>query len=263
MKRDDFRHMYRGKQLHALTEKDVEAMRPYKKTGQGKEHALLMLHGFTSSPAVYRNLLPLIKGYDAIVCPVLSGHADSIDAFAQSTAMDWMESAEKACEALLNDYKKVDVLGLSLGGLLACALSQKFSLHHLYLLAPALDIRLKINNSLTLARLCHALGFRQYRNVAGNILNPDQSEISYRRLPTSIIIEILTLIDEFNFVAPPCPIDLFLGRKDAVVNSEKVNKRFKKLNHASIHWLNHSAHVLPLDNDVQYIADCINKNMGS
>lgn len=261
MKRDDFRHMHRGKQLAGLSEKDVQAMGAIKQTGQGREHALLMLHGFTSSPAVYRYLLPQIKHYDAIVCPVLSGHADSIDAFSQSTAADWLESADRACGDLLADYKKVDVLGLSLGGVLACALSQKYSLNHLYLLAPALELRIHINTSLNLARLCHALGFRQYRNAAGNIANPEHTEISYRRLPTNIIIEILSLIDEFNFLAPSCPIDLFLGRQDIVVNCEKVHKRFKNLNNVSIHWLKQSAHVLPLDNDYQEIADCINRNM--
>ena len=54
------------------------------------------------------------------------------------------------------------------------------------------------------------------------------------------------------------PTDLFLGSFDEVVDSEQVAKRFFNAPQCNIHWLQNSAHVLPLDNDVNAIIDCMN-----
>ncbi len=260
MIRDDFRHMYCGRQLDAVSDEMIDLMQPVRITGKGKNRALLMLHGFTSSPAVYRDLIPHIKHYDAIICPVLPGHADSIARFSKITASDWLTAANAACEEVMREYKRVDVLGLSLGGLLACALSQHHQFNHMYLLAPALRLRLHMTTSLKLAKTLHFLGFRQIRNAAGNIVNPEHTEISYRRLPIETVIEILSFINDFHYMPPSCPVDVFLGCHDIVVNSQRVGALFARKDHTTIHWLKNSAHVLPLDNDIQEIIDCMNKN---
>lgn len=260
MNNDDFRYMRRGKQLSGLTEEELVFLNPVNQIGKGNEHALLILHGFSSSPAVYRYLIPKIKNYDAIVCPVLPGHAESIEAFSRSKASDWLLKAKNTCELLINDYKKVDVLGLSLGGLLACELSRIFPLNHLFLLAPALKLHMPVNSMLKLAQILKWFGFRYLRNAAGNLITENNAEIAYRKLPITSIIEMLNLAKEYQWVAPTCPVDLFLGMHDEVVASQQVEELFSSLPNVSIHWLNNSAHVLPLDNDLDQIINCINQN---
>jgi len=258
MNNDDFRYMRRGKALSGLTQKEINLLEPVDQRSKGKERALLLLHGFSSSPAVYRSIIPQIKHYNAIVCPVLQGHAESIEAFSLSKAKDWRASANKACEALVNEYEKVDVLGLSLGGLLACELSQRYSLNHLFLLAPALKLHMNICLMLKLAQVLHCLGFNQFRNGAGNLITNEQAEIAYRKLPINAIIEMLSLAQNYEWVPPSCPVDLFLGTYDEVVNSIEVEKLFTSMSNVTIHWLKNSAHVLPLDNDYKDIIKCIN-----
>lgn len=255
---EDFRYMHRGKQLSAITKQDVALMEPINQRGKGTGRALLMLHGFSSSPAVYRLLIPQLKHYDAIVCPVLTGHAESIEAFSHSNASEWLETATNACDALIKEYKTVDVLGLSLGGLLACELSKRFPINHLYLLAPALKLHLHIPAMIMLTKTLKALGFRYLRNAAGNLFTNSQAEIAYRQLPLSTILEILQLMRDYKLVAPTCPVSLFLGRFDEVVASEEVEQLFASLPNVTVHWLEHSAHVLPLDGDLDEIVDCIN-----
>ena len=128
---NDFRYMRQGQQLSDLKSEESSLLIPIDQQGKNKEHALLILHGFSSSPAVYRDLIPKIKHYDAIVCPVLPGHADSINSFSKSKGCEWLKAAEEHCATLINEYKKVDVLGLSLGGLLSYKLSHSFALNHL------------------------------------------------------------------------------------------------------------------------------------
>lgn len=255
---NDFCHMRRGKVLSGLKKSEKPLLEAVDKRGQGREKALLALHGFSSSPAVYRFLLPQLTHYDAIVCPILTGHGLSIDSFAQSTAQDWLDTAMSACEDLCKNYQKVDVMGLSLGGLLACQLSQVFPLNHLYLLAPALKLHLAVKRNLLLAQVLRFIGFHMLRNKAGNILSPEHAEIAFRKIPVSAIVEILHFLLHFKFVPPTCGVDLFLGRHDEVVNSQAVALLFEGLDNVRVHWLENSAHVLPLDGDLGEIVGCVN-----
>jgi len=259
MNSNDFRYIWRGKQLGSLSQQELTLLEPGERRNGKTNKALLLLHGFSSSPAVYRYLIPQIKNYDAIISPLLSGHGDSIQTFSQAKAADWLLSAETSCQRLINEFQQVDVLGLSLGGLLACELSRRFQLNHLYLLAPALKLHMSTKRMLKLARFLKKTGFIQLRNGAGNIISKEHAEIAYRRLPITTITEMLILADEYQWVPPNCPVDLFLGQDDLVVDSKKVEALFSPLANTTIHWLTHSAHVLPLDNDLDKIVECINK----
>lgn len=258
---DDFRCMQRGVQLFALSKQDESILAPVNLRTGGKKRALLLIHGFSSSPAVFRKLVPLLSGYDAIVCPVLPGHADSIKAFAKAKASDWFSLVEQVCEQLLSEFEELDVLGLSLGGLLAIHLSKRYPLRHLYLLAPALDLQVAVNQSLLLIKALNWLGFSAIRSNGGNLYSASACEITYRRLPLSTLVEIFTTIQQFEFAAPTCPTDLFLGCHDQVVCSWRVADRFASRDNINIHWLVNSAHVLPLDGDLETIAACIKKNL--
>ena len=253
----DFRWMWQGNIIAPLLHQQANLLGPIDIRGEGRARALLLLHGFASSPAVFRELLPALTMYDAVVCPVLPGHADSIAAFSRAKAGDWLSAAEKACSDLLDDYPSVDVMGLSLGGLLACHLSYRFSLNHLYLLAPALSMHMNVPMNLMFARALHALGFRLLRNCGGGIHIRGREELIYRQLPISTIIQILTLMKDFTFEPPRCATDLFLGRFDAVVDSSCVATCFASLPNVTTHWLEHSAHILPLDGDIEAIVACV------
>lgn len=254
---DDFRYIRRGKQLSGLKKEELGLLEPVNIRGKGTDRALLLLHGFSSSPAVYRYLIPQIKHYDALVCPILPGHAESVDAFSQAKAAEWLSTATDTCAELIRDYKKVDILGLSLGGLLACQLSQLFPINHLYLLAPALKLDMNVGVRLKLVQFLRFLGFYHLRNIAGNLLSDTESEITYRKLPISAVIEMLTLFQNYQWVPPTCPIDLFLGEHDAVVATKQIAQLFAGLPNVSTHWLKNSAHVLPLEGDLQEIITCV------
>ena len=258
MNLNDFRYMSHGKQVADLKKSDLLLLKPIDQRSTKTERVLLLLHGFTSTPAVFRYLIPQLKNYDALICPVLPGHAESIQAFTHIKANDWVLYTMQVCKDLFKEYTKVDVLGLSLGGLLTCKLSQHFSFNHMFLLAPALKLPMNITRNLKLLRILKYLGFCELRGMAGNILG-NYHELSYRKLPITTLMEVLTLIQEHQWVAPTCPIDLFLGAQDSVVSSKDVEELFSQQPNTNIHWLNNSAHVLPLDNDLEQIIQCINE----
>ncbi|MDP3562476.1 MAG: alpha/beta fold hydrolase [Legionellaceae bacterium] len=258
---NDFNFMWRGKVVRPLDQNEISLLSPIDINRKESGRALLLLHGFASSPAIYRELLPTFTMYDAIVCPVLAGHADSIDAFAKSTANDWLETVIHAGQLLAKRYETVDVMGLSLGGLLACKLSEYMTINHLYLLAPALVLCGPTRVLLTCAQVLRKLGLKRITNHAGNFHIKGHAELTYRQLPLKAIIEILTYVSTNQFKLPRCPTDLFLGRYDEVVDSSAVARLFANDLNTKIHWLNNSAHILPLDGDIEAIVDCVKRNI--
>lgn len=257
---NDFHYMWRGKSIRPLLNQESYLLSPIDIRRNDSGRALLLLHGFSSSPAIYRELLPAFTMYDAVLCPALPGHAESVESFAKARASEWLSTTMKACRNLTQQYETVDVMGLSLGGLLACKLSEHFKINHLYLLAPALVLHGPTRILLTCARILRYLGIKKIRNHAGNFHTHYHQELTYRQLPVSAIVEILTLILEAKFVAPNCPTDLFLGRFDEVVDSSAVAALFANCENTVIHWLNNSAHILPLDGDVDAIINCVREN---
>lgn len=258
---EDFVWMYKGKHTHAPTLEDInlilakEEKRPNKNSS-----ALLMLHGFSSSPAVFRLLTPQLNRYATILIPQLAGHGTNIRDFEQSTANAWLDSAIKAYEHLTKSHEKVDVLGLSLGGLIACHLAHQFPINHLYLLAPALDLVSPLPLLLKLATYCQRLGFRFIRNVGGRVFNSKEEELLYRLLPLTTVIEILNFIQNYQHQGWTHPTTLFLGGQDNVVNSTSVLNKLTNCLNLDVILLNKSGHVLPLDSDLDQMVQLINQS---
>ena len=264
MQTRDFAFFHRGKIIRTLGEQEVDYLKPIDQVITPlHERALLLLHGFASSPAVYRAILPHLTGYDRIVCPVLPGHAQSLQAFAQSTAQKWRDAAHAHCATLINTYAQVNVVGFSMGGALALELSRAFPIQHLYLLAPALKLYYSPALARFAARALSTLGCTSLPNYAGDFYSKSTQyqELVYRRLPIPVILEILAFVQSQTYQAPGCPTDLFLGRHDRVVDSQTIAQQFAHYSQVQIHWLEHSAHMLPLDEDRDLIR--LNEGHGS
>lgn len=260
MNLDDFRCMRRGRFLSMVSPQNAPLLENVNIRNGKKHKALLMLHGFASTPAVFRYMIPQLQGYDAIIAPKLPGHGVCLDEFSRMKGADLTAFVLQLGRELCDEFEQVDVLGLSMGGLLTSYLGQHLPLHHQYLLAPAIDLHLALDNTMLLARVLHKLGFRRVRYLAGNMRGSDTWEMSFCQMPLTTLVELLGLIKAFQFRAPNCPTDVFLGTYDEVVSSHCVSDRFSKLPDCTVHWLQQSAHLLPLDSDRDQIVRCLNQN---
>lgn len=114
-------------------------------TLKGKGQAVLMIHGLTSTPHVFRELAQAIYNQFGwtIVAPLLPGHGKTFEHLQKATASDWMEFVENEMNTLAQDFSKVHLVGLSMGGTLCAHLATKFptQTQSTTLFAPALWIK--------------------------------------------------------------------------------------------------------------------------
>ncbi|ALL71204.1 protein containing alpha/beta hydrolase fold (plasmid) [Paraburkholderia caribensis MBA4] len=87
---------------------------------EGDSHAVLMLHGLSSSPLELRYLARFLNDEGFTTCvPVLNGYT----AGSQEQAMEhWLDAATREYDALAGRYERVSICGLSIGAALSLAL---------------------------------------------------------------------------------------------------------------------------------------------
>lgn len=105
---------------------------------------VLIFHGMTGTTSEIEDLATSLHEHGMIVvAPLLSGHGISFQDFRRTTALTWLEDAEKVF-ALSKDHQGAIVLvGLSFGSLLALYLATKYpqKIDALVLLGPPLKLR--------------------------------------------------------------------------------------------------------------------------
>lgn len=100
---------------------------PFSLEGE-RADAVLLLHGWTGSPAHLRVLgTELNEAGFAVRAPLLAGHGTSLDDMVGTGWRDWMRSALERAVELGGGGRRIHLVGLSMGGVMAL------------LLAPVLD----------------------------------------------------------------------------------------------------------------------------
>lgn len=264
-----------------LNEKQKREMRPFFFEGDAvNEVGILLIHGFTGSPAEMRPLGEFLSqhGY-AVKAPLLPRHGGMPHDLKGAHWEDWANEAKKALDELSNDYKHVIVAGLSMGGLLTlhlAATQPHSTIRGIVTLAAPAAINDGRARLVKYARFfvpyyyplkgadfndpSFRAGLQQRMGSTGNgqAVNFDdrrvQKEIANSvKIPVSAIHELMELnaLVMRELPAIKTPALLFQGKNDKVVAPDSVEAIAAGLGSQNkrVVWLNHSGHVLPHEPD--------------
>ena len=227
-------------------------------SGPNADVGVLVLHGFTGSPASMRPLAEDLAGRGfAVELPLLPGHGTHWKQLNSTTWQDLAKETVRAFEQLRARTSKCVVVGLSNGGLIALRLAQTrgADLAGQVLINPflfSLDPRVKV-----LPILKSVLP--SIPGVINDIAKPDQDEVGYDRVPLRSLASVMQLQKEVrsNLPSTRIPTLLFTSRQDHVVDPKNSLEIAERIGSTDIEhvWLERSYHVATLDYDYDLIVD--------
>ncbi len=229
---------------------------PFSATG-GAEGALV-LHGFTGNPSSMRAIAEKLADAGLTVeLPRLPGHGTAVEEMLPLGWADWTAAADAAFGGLVARCATVAVVGLSMGGTLACWLAERhtevcgLALVNPLIEAPDADFRTALRDLID-------AGTPLAPGIGSDIADPDVVELTYDGTPLAAALSLFEGADEVaaGLGEILCPVLMFSSRQDHVVDPVSGDRLGAGVGGPVERvWLERSFHVATLDFDHDEIED--------
>lgn len=219
--------------------KGAEAIFIEKKSDIG----VLMLHGFSSTPAQFKELAVfLFKNGFNVSAPLIAGHGTCPDDLTKTCLGDWKESVKSAYLRLKEKSKNIFIIGNSFGSNLAFWLTKEFNNEPKGIVTLGAPIFLR-HHKILLLRLYTYGFFKKYYRKPARIYEADyidlNDEITYPVIPIKSLREFFWFIKKEtipNLDKIESPVLICHSIKDKVANPksatfiyEHVKSSYKKI----------------------------------
>jgi carboxylesterase len=218
----------------------------------GGPDSVLVLHGFTGSPASVRGVAEKLADAGLTVeLPRLPGHGTAVDDLVPCRWADWTAAAETAYQELAARSARVAVVGLSMGGSLTCWLAERhpeisgIAVVNPLVEPPGDELRSAIHDMLD-------AGVPIAPSIGSDIARPGVAELGYDGTPLAAALSLFEGVEDVALALGDihCPVLLLSSREDHVVPPTNGD-----LLAASVAgpcervWLERSYHVATMDYD--------------
>ena len=226
---------------------------------EGCTTAVLLLHGFGSSPTDFWQVYPLFddKGL-TIYAPLLAGHGTSPLDLKETTYQDWIQSADDAYLELEGSGHEVIIIGNSLGSLLALQLSMEHDPKEVILINPPITLKSKLLRVLPIIGLFE--DYHPTRLFSENDETPEFA-VKYHNYPIQSISELMSIRDETrkNLYRVDDPLIVFQSEKDTLIEPAGVDIIYQAVSsqEKEAYLLPHSTHTRFSEEDLQLITDVV------
>jgi carboxylesterase len=188
-------------------------------SASGGPAAALVLHGFTGSPQSMRPIAEaLARAGFTVEMPLLPGHGTSVADMLETGWPDWSGAADAAYQELAGRAARVVVVGLSMGGTLACWLAANHpEIAGLVCVNPFVEP--PADSFLEVLQGMLDTGEPTMPAIGSDIAKPGETELAYDQTP---IRPLLSLMAAIAGLQPrlgdiQCPLLLFNSPQDHVV----------------------------------------------
>ncbi len=219
----------------------------------GNKVGVLLIHGFTGSPAAMRGLgkyLNEIHGYTTLGIR-LPGHGTHVDDLRRSKWRDWIIAVEDGLNLLRGMCDQVYVAGISMGGVLTLIAANRYQVQGVAALSTPYgltgDWRVRFMRPLSL----FVPKFKKPAAV-GN-----RAETSYAYFVPHAIAEAAELAKLMQESLPKIniPVLLIQSRGDKVIEPNALDLISEQLHrlHPETLWLETSGHIITLDQEREIV----------
>lgn len=217
----------------------------------GGRVGVLLIHGFTSTPYVFRELgRKLASANYTVSAPLLVGHGTSPEDLESTTWEEWCASAEKALSQLEQTCDEVFILGASFGGNIACYLAaqKEHRIEGLILIGMPRWLHRYKHFLVNLGMYAYGVIGKRYFNKS-IYKNGDSSSLiggptySYYQIPTKSVRQLfplMTKVTDQALVSITCPTIIIQSTNDGLVDTHSGHYIYQKINssHKQLIWIN-------------------------
>lgn len=181
----------------------------------------LVLHGFTGTPASVYGVASALAGAGfAVEAPLLPGHGTSMDDLLDKRWDDWSGAAREAYERLASRCDRIVVVGLSMGGTLACWLAARPPAGLVGLVCVNPMVEPPAPSFLDILEGLLAEGVEVMPGIGGDVARPvERGEGAYGGTPVAASLSLMLALGELEprLGRIRSPLLLFTSREDHVV----------------------------------------------
>ncbi|MCX6444360.1 MAG: alpha/beta fold hydrolase [Actinobacteria bacterium] len=236
----------------------IDLIRDWHAEGKGanKRIGVLLVHGFTGSPASMRPWAEFLNGHGyTVMVPLLPGHGTTPHDLNLVKWQEWPAKVESELNALLQSCDKVFICGLSMGGGTALNVATRYSkqLAGIILVNPMIHVKFVPHQlAWVISR------FQKMRDSVGDdIKKPGITEYGYDFLPAVGVYQLLKMLHytRKRLHDVTAPLQLFHSVEDhtlPVTNTEIIMKEINSREKNRIELVN-SYHVATMDYDAEII----------
>lgn len=234
-----------------------------------KKSGVIVIHGLTGTPATMETVSDkLEKEGFLVVSPLLPGHGTTPEELSLINQEEWISAILSAYESLLKKVEEINLVGLSLGALLALklALLRPEKIFSIVTIGTPLVLPFDMEwLAYPLVKFTPVGWIYKYskksweKSVADEAGRAFYARHSYDKIPTHSVLELFKLKKELmediqNIKAPVLAIH---GSQDAVAPLKNVDILMSRLKSRIVEKLilKNSRHVVTLDYDKMIAAD--------
>jgi len=223
------------------------------------DHGILLIHGFTGSPA---HMLPLgeklHKAGFAVRGMLLPGHGTTPQDMKKSTWQDWLQAVRLEAREMAKEYAHFSVAGLSMGGVLSLMMAQEMDLTGCVSIAAPMKTVTKIRWLAPIA--APILPMLHHAKPEGTRANVDHTyAVGYGSYPTKSVHDLSILMrrarQQLSLIT--CPILTVQSHQDETVTRDSpaiIQAGVSSKIRAEL-WLQDAPHVCTISPEYEKIAE--------
>jgi carboxylesterase len=214
------------------------------------EKACLLIHGFTGGPFEVSPLADRLRA-EGTYCriPTLPGHGEVHPRHRSHIIwQDWVQAMEVEAKDLSMQYGAFDLVGFSMGGLIAAYIANRFPVRRLVLLNTAVIYVSPGRFLKEMNRRLQAGDWSYYTKIKGT---PIRTTIQFMRLVRQLKPEISRL---------QLPTFIAQGQQDQIVHPASARYLEKKIaGDKVVHYFPKSRHLICLDVEAEELFDKVER----
>ncbi len=210
------------------------------------DHGVLLIHGFTGTPAHMRLIGEGLRDNGFAVRGILlPGHGESPETMGKTSWQDWFQACREAAVDMRKKYRYFTVAGLSMGGCLALMLAEQMDADACVTIAAPMKTVAKFRSLAPIAALVHPIVSK--RADGGRASLNAEYDIGYDSYPLSSVAHLSAVMRRArqHLSLIRCPVLAVQSHGDKTVTSDSPDIILNGVSSGvkARLWLNEAPHV--------------------